>query len=98
MDALRVLIVGTFAMWLACGSAHAEKRIALVIGNSAYKHASKLLNPVSDAHDFGTMLKNAGFDLVITQLDVDIAGMRKAFRELGSQTQDSGVVVIFYSG
>jgi len=32
-------------------SAQAEKRVALVIGNSAYQHTSKLTNPKNDATD-----------------------------------------------
>jgi uncharacterized caspase-like protein len=98
MDALRVLIFWTLAIWLACGSAHAEKRVALVIGNSEYKNARGLPNPANDATDFGSMLKNAGFDLVITQLNGHIAEMRTALREFGAQTRDSDVAVMFYSG
>ena len=38
-----------FASLVACAPAQAEKRVALVIGNSAYKSAPKLANPASDA-------------------------------------------------
>jgi hypothetical protein len=41
------------AAFLLCGwlftPAHAEKRVALVIGNSAYQAAPRLPNPASDA-------------------------------------------------
>ena len=39
---------------LASSIAQAEKRVALVIGNSAYKHAGVLLNPMNDAADLAT--------------------------------------------
>ena len=38
---LRLLLI-ICSVWLACGPAQAEKRVALVIGNSAYKSAPKL--------------------------------------------------------
>ena len=41
-----VLAIGCL---LATGPAHAEKRVALVIGNSAYSHARPLVNPGNDA-------------------------------------------------
>jgi hypothetical protein len=32
---------------------HAEKRVALVIGNSAYRNVPALPNPINDAADMG---------------------------------------------
>ena len=52
------------ALLLICGPALADKRVALVIGNSAYKSAPKLGNPVNDANLIGGMFKKAGFDTV----------------------------------
>lgn len=56
-----------FFMWLSCGSAQAERRVALVIGNSAYKSVPRLANPVNDASLVGGMFKKAGFDVVDTK-------------------------------
>src|ERR1700742_3045688 len=44
-----------FSIWLMCGSAQAERRIALVMGNSAYKSAPRLSNPVNNAGLVGEM-------------------------------------------
>src|ERR1700745_858407 len=41
--------------------AHAEKRVALVIGNSAYQHAVQLPNPVNDAKLMADTLRGLGF-------------------------------------
>ncbi|MGY3080902.1 hypothetical protein ACVWZZ_007310 [Bradyrhizobium sp. LM6.10] len=68
---------------LACGSAHAERRVALVIGNSAYKSVPRLGNPVNDATLVGGMFKKAGFDWVDIKTDLNIAEMRQALREFG---------------
>ena len=63
------LLTALFWVMLACASlpaqdALAEKRVALVIGNSAYKHVAKLANPVNDASAVANLLRTAGFDVV----------------------------------
>src|SRR5262249_24384606 len=37
-------------------SAHAEKRVALVVGNAAYRYTDKLDNPVNDAQAMASRL------------------------------------------
>jgi hypothetical protein len=52
------------ALLLMCGPAFADKRVALVIGNSAYQNVPPLSNPVNDAALIAKTLKDAGFSLV----------------------------------
>jgi len=85
-------------IWLGCGTAHAERRVALVIGNSAYKSAAKLANPANDAVLVGGMLKKAGFDWIDTRTDLNASEMRKALREFGGRARDAEVAVIYYAG
>lgn len=85
-------------IWLACGSAHAERRVALVIGNSTYKSVPRLANPVNDAALVGGMFSKAGFDVVDIKLDLTVVDMRKALREFGAKARDSDVAVIYYAG
>ena len=63
-------------------SASAERRVALVIGNSAYQHVPKLHNPVNDARAVAQRLKDAGFDIIESRSDVGIAGLKRALRDL----------------
>jgi len=50
MGGLRLVALLILAVWLGCGPALAERRVALVIANSAYKSAPRLTtNPVNDA-------------------------------------------------
>jgi hypothetical protein len=49
-----VLVAASF------GDALANKRVALVVGNSAYKHAGELANPINDATDMAAALKSKG--------------------------------------
>jgi len=81
-----------------CGPAHAQKRVALVIGNSAYKSAPKLGNPVNDANLIGSMFKKAGFDTVDVRLDLGASEMRRSLREFAGRTRDADVAVIYYAG
>ena len=64
MGAFRTIVLLALATWLGCGPAFAEKRVALVIGNSAYKNVPRLTNPVNDASLVANTFRNAGFDAV----------------------------------
>jgi len=77
------------SIWLMCGSAHAERRIALVIGNSAYKSVPKLSNPANDAALVGGMFKKAGFDWIDIRTDLNAKEMRKALRDFGGRARDA---------
>ena len=55
------------------------KRVALVIGNSAYVHAVTLPNPVADGKLIAETLRSAGFS-VIEGSDLDKAGDEQASR------------------
>ncbi|WP_431206371.1 caspase family protein [Bradyrhizobium betae] len=87
-----------FAIGFSCAPAQAEKRVALVIGNSAYKSAPKLGNPVNDATLVGSMFKLAGFDSVDVRLDLNASDMRRALREFAGRTRDADVAVVYYAG
>ncbi|MBR0828188.1 caspase family protein [Bradyrhizobium manausense] len=97
MGALRFFLIA-FAVWLGCGPAMAERRVALVIGNSAYKSAPRLTNPVNDATLVGGMFKKAGFDNVDVRLDLNAADMRRSLREFAGRTRDAEIAVIYYAG
>jgi uncharacterized caspase-like protein len=87
-----------FVFLVTCAPAQADKRVALVIGNSAYKSAPKLANPVGDAALIGGMLKKAGFDTVDVRQDLNAPEMRKALREFGARTRDADVAIVYYAG
>lgn len=68
-------------MLVAVPSANAQKRVALVIGNSVYQHTPRLRNPANDASDIGAVLKTHGFEL-IEGYDLDKASFDRKVREL----------------
>ena len=70
--------------WLALTvPAFADKRVALVIGNSAYKNANELPNPKNDASDMGLALKRLGFE-VLLGVNLDKAELDRKIRDFAN--------------
>ena len=94
------LLLAVVSFFVLLGIAQAEKRVALVIGNSGYKLISPLANPRNDARLMAATLNDLGFE-VVTAVDVDYRGMRKAVRNFGRTLQSSGrdaVGLVYYAG
>lgn len=93
-----LLVVLALAMALAA-PALAERRIALVIGNSAYQGNAwpPLKNPANDARLISDTLKSLHFE-VTTIYDADAAKMDRAIRDLGVSLGEAGrdAVGVFY--
>src|SRR5438552_718989 len=93
---------GTFILLVlllaACsGHAVAEKRVALVTGNSAYQHAVALANPKNDSSDMNAKLESLGFEVVSGQ-DLDLAGMRRTVRAFLEKLDGADMALFFYAG
>jgi hypothetical protein len=70
-------------------SASGGRRVALIIGNSAYQHTAQLANPKNDAADFGGALTKLGFEVVLGA-DLDKSRMDRtipAGKELGARAR-----------
>src|ERR1700680_1332948 len=85
-------------IWLGIAPGHAEKRVALVIGNSAYSKVPRLPNPANDAGAIAALLGRSGFDVVQTKTNLDLASMRRALRDFTDVVRDADMVVVFYAG
>jgi hypothetical protein len=97
MRTLCALILAIWANWIFSDPAFAEKRVALVMGNSAYENVSRLANPANDATAITTTLKEAGFD-VDSRRDLRIVDMRRALRDFADKARDADVAVVYYAG
>src|SRR5437899_2679301 len=98
---MRVFLGVVLTAWLtllAGQPAFAEKRVALVIGNSAYRNVAKLSNPANDAVAVAAMFKSAGFDTVESKLNLTVSELRKALRDFGNTSRDADVAVVYYAG
>lgn len=97
----RLLASGVLLLFqLAAPSAFAENRVALVIGQSAYRSVVALPNPANDAQKMTEMLGNAGFK-VTTAADLSQNDMRQTVSDFAAKVAASGpdtVALVFYAG
>ena len=95
---LIVAVAGFLVLALAPNSAFAEKRVALVVGNSNYQVLARLLHPANDAVAIAKLFKDAGFDTVIEANNVSKLDFKRAIREFEAASADSDIAVVYYSG
>lgn len=93
-----ISVSGLLTLTVLVSETRAEKRVALVIGNSAYQHVSKLPNPVNDAAAITSLLQNSGFQVVETKRDVSNNAMRRAIRDFSDQVRDADIAVVYFAG
>src|SRR6202163_4259042 len=98
MRAIAAIVLAVWSIWIFSQPAFADKRVALVIGNSAYKNVNRLKNPANDAAAIVAVFKAAGFDSVDLRQDLNVVEMRRALREFGNKARDTDVAVIYYAG
>ncbi|WEZ82657.1 caspase domain-containing protein [Rhizobium sp. 32-5/1] len=95
------LITIFFATVLSIAQAHAAtppgKRVALVIGNSAYQHSVPLPNPKNDAQLIGETLRLAGFS-VISGFDLSKSAMLDIVDKFTEEAYDADTALVFYAG
>lgn len=78
-------------------AAQAQKRVALVIGNSAYQNTSELRNPSHDATDMAGALTRLGFQ-VTDGRDLDKRAMERTIRQFGLALEGADIALFFYAG
>lgn len=93
---LRRLAFAFLMCLLVTAGEAAERRVALVIGNSGYKDAP-LANPGNDARLVSEALREAGFT-VLERRNLNQAGLRRAIREFGDELGKGGIGLFYYAG
>ena len=80
--------------------AEAEKRVALVVGNSHYRSLGTLANPSDDAKLLASTQRSVGFTLTSegAQLDLDKHGFERVVESFGGELSAGDVAVFFYAG
>lgn len=87
-----------FAFTVCCGAeAIAEKRVALVIGNSVYSSADTLRNPKNDASDVTAALRRLDFETIVGT-DLDKVGMEEIAIRFARASRGADVTLFYYSG
>jgi uncharacterized caspase-like protein len=97
MRRLTAIVLVLFGLAVFAASAAAEKRVALVIGNSAYKTVGLLANPANDATAMAALLKSAGF--AVTELrDAGLADFQRAVSDFSDTASDADIAVFYFAG
>jgi formylglycine-generating enzyme required for sulfatase activity len=92
------IVVAAWMLPLFLGNlAHAEKRVALVVGNAAYQHADKLINPVNDAQGVRDALAKLGFDVTYGE-DLDQRALGRTIGQFGDRVEGADVAVVYFAG
>jgi uncharacterized caspase-like protein len=85
------------AITLMLTPASAEKRVALVVGNTHYEHSPALTNPANDAEDVARVLKSLGFE-VLLGLDLDKRAFDLKVRDFALALSQADTALFFYAG
>lgn len=95
-----VLLAAILALGLGSLASQAkalEKRVALVIGNSAYRHSPELRNPGNDAGAVAEALTGLGFK-VVKGIDLEYGNLAKTIRDFSREVEGADVVLFYYAG
>jgi uncharacterized caspase-like protein len=96
---MRFLIVALVAVGIIASSsvARADKRVAFVVGNGAYRNVATLPNPPVDAAAMAATLRNVGFD-VVEGVNLTRDGMTEKLLDFGQRAQGSDITLFYYAG
>src|ERR1700752_2319097 len=91
------VILSLICMLFTAHSALADKRVAFVVGNGAYKNVAQLPNPPIDAKAMAGVLRNVGFE-VVEGVNLTRDKMTEKLLEFGKKAQGADIAVFYYAG
>lgn len=96
---MRFLIaaISVAGLLVSAGVAKADKRVAFVLGNSAYMNVAQLPNPAIDAKSMARVLRNVGFE-VVEGANLTRDKMTERLLEFGKKAEGADVALFFYAG
>ena len=97
MALFRILLVFC-CLWIGSSAAMAEKRVALLIGNSKYLSVTPLANPKNDASVLAEKFREIGFDTVSLQQDLNAADLRRVLGQFAREAAGADIAVIYFAG
>ena len=98
MRLLGIITLAIISFGLLGQPAMADKRVALVMGNSAYQNVNRLANPGNDSSAMSVTFKSAGFDVVELKRDLNVSEMRRALRDFSDTVRDADVAIVYFAG
>lgn len=95
--AFNLMLCAAAMLVMSVAGAAAETRVALVIGNGAYAHATGLKNPSGDAAAISAVLKTLDFT-VVEGRDLTRAAFEDKLRAFSALLPTADVALVFYAG
>src|SRR3977135_2785222 len=92
-----VTAIAAAALLVSANAAQADKRVAFVVGNGAYKNVAALPNPAIDAKSMAKLLRNVGFD-VVEGSNLTRDRMTEKLLDFGKKAEGADVALLFYTG
>jgi hypothetical protein len=92
-----VTAIAAAALLVSANVAKADKRVAFVVGNGAYKNVAPLPNPAVDAKSMAKLLRSVGFD-VVDGANLTRDKMTEKLLDFGKKAQGADVALFFYAG
>ncbi|MER8504589.1 caspase domain-containing protein [Mesorhizobium sp. M0045] len=96
-SAPRAIGLATLSLLLTLTAANAERRVALVLGNSQYQHAPALTNPVRDAQAVANRLSKLDFE-VVSGFDLTKLQTQTTIAQFAKQVRGADIALFFYAG
>lgn len=93
----RTVIVFVCLVFIGLCSPAEAKRVALVIGNAAYEHATRLDNPKNDANALAAVLERLNFE-VVKGIDLNQSQFEQTIRKFARTVRGADVALLFYAG
>jgi tetratricopeptide (TPR) repeat protein len=75
-----------------------SRRVALVVGNSAYEHATRLENPERDARGVASAFRRLGFAEVVEKYDLTLKQLLFELRAFEDRASGADWAVVYYAG
>jgi uncharacterized membrane protein YgcG len=94
---LLILTLSIIGILASSNVAKADRRVAFIVGNGAYRNVTPLPNPPVDAKAMAAVLRNVGFEVVEgTNLTRD--KMTEKLLDFGEKARGADVALFFYAG
>ncbi len=91
------IVLSLICMTLSVSAAKADRRVAFVVGNGAYRNVAQLPNPPIDAKAMAATLRNVGFE-VIEGANLTRDQMTEKLLDFGRKAQGADIAVFYYAG
>ncbi|MDA7949453.1 MAG: caspase family protein [Hyphomicrobiaceae bacterium] len=93
-----IFLIGFLIFAIGMVSEAAAKRVALVIANSDYEYAEKLINPTNDARAIADAFRRLDFDKVTLKENLNYRNLRLALKDFANESAGAELAMVYFAG